>query len=181
MADPSTVTVRIESASTSDLNVQDVSTSSSSDDDEDDDDAQRSRTTNRQHHRSLSATQRQKSSTTSHQTIHHKHPSRLSADSTMMRLPTTNRPITAVSLPAKPSAYDNEWDLNTEQTLASSMSKRNPSCPSISPTTTRSKTPSPSTILPKRPLQQAPPVFTTTSECLGKNFFSLYIEKKNKT
>ena len=178
VADPSTVTVRIESASTSDLNVQDVSTTSSSSDVDDDDDLrgqERQSNPNVRHsQRSSSAVHRQHSSKLGdhhhHHSVHHqKHPSRLSADATSPMRGNQSRPITAVSLPSKPSTYDNEWDLDTEQALVATIQRRNPSCPSISPTTVRSKTPSPSAVVPKLLLQQAPPVFTTTSECLGNS------------
>jgi hypothetical protein len=168
VADPSKVTVRIESASTSDLNVQDVVTTSSSSSDEEDLRQQKhhnhndrltystSATNNRQHTPSLSINLN---------SLHHQRPSRLSTDvSNSMRVP-QSRPITAISLPAKPSAYDNEWDLDSACTLISSSQRRNPSCPSISPTNVRAKPSSQPLFTP----QQVPTVFTTTSECLGKN------------
>ncbi len=177
MADPSTVTVRIESASTSDLNVQDVSTTSSSNDDDNDDDDikqhRRKQTLNDSlNYRTSSAASHQTRSTIE---IHHKkknslnqkRPSHLNTDVNSMRVP-QSRPTTAISLPAKPSTYDNEWDFDSDQTLVSPVQRRNPSCPSISPTTIRSKSSSSqSPILPTFTPQQAPPVFTTTSECLG--------------
>ncbi len=174
MADPSTVTVRIESASTSDLNVQDVSTSSS-DHDEDDDELkqqQRSQTLiDRLSYRPSSSSSHQHTSSTvknnhHRNSQHQKRPSRLNTDLNAMRVP-QSRPTTAISLPAKPSAYDNEWDLDSAETLVSSVQRRNPSCPSISPTTIRSKASSQSPLLPTFSAQQAPPIFTTTSECLG--------------
>ncbi len=177
MADPSTVTVRIESASTSDLKVQDVvTTSSSSSDDDDDDDLQQQqqKQQNKNDHlnyRTASATNRRHTSalTTNNNSLRRKRPSRLTTDVTnSIRVP-QNRPITAVSLPAKPSAFDNEWDFDSAQTLVSTVQRRNPSCPSISPTNTRAK-PSSQSILTH---QQVPTVFTTTSECLGKKLFEL--------
>lgn len=80
------------------------------------------------------------------------------------------RPITAVSLPTKSSAYDNEWDIDSEPTSGSSPQQRkNPLLPSTSPIPVRIKSSSatPPTIQPKFSPQQAPPVFITTSECLG--------------
>jgi hypothetical protein len=74
--------------------------------------------------------------------------------------PSQLRPITAVSLPAKPSAFDNEWDLDLARTLIASNQQRNPSCPTISPLNVRAES-----ILTH---QQVPTVFTTTSQCLGK-------------
>ncbi len=92
--------------------------------------------------------------------LHQQRPSRLSTDvANTMRVP-QSRPITAVSLPAKPSTYDNEWDYDSTQTSLSTVSRRNPSCPSISPLNKRAK--------PSFVHQQVPTVFTTTSECLGK-------------
>jgi hypothetical protein len=168
VADPSTVTVRIESASTSDLNVQDVSTSSSSGDDEDEDLQQQKRKQKQNDRLTYHTSSAKHTSTIGNNrknSLHQKRPNRLSTD--RMRVP-NNRPITAVSLPAKPSAFDNEWDLDSAETLASSVPRRNPSCPSISPTTVRSRLSSQSPILPTYSPQQAPPVFTTTTECLGK-------------
>jgi hypothetical protein len=166
VADPSTVTVRIESASTSDLNVQDVVTTSSSSDD-DDDLQQQNNNNDRVHYRTSSTTNRRHTSalSTNHNPPHQQRASRLSTDATAsMHLP-QNRPITAVSLPAKPSAYDNEWDLDLARTLVSSAQRRNPSCPLIPPTNVRSKPLSKSILIH----QPVPTVFTTTSECLGKN------------
>jgi hypothetical protein len=162
VADPSTVTVRIESASKSDLNVQDVVTTSSSSSDDDDLHQQKS----------LSATNRRHTSALAHNnnSLHQQRPSRLSTDVTNTMLVPQSRPITAVSLPAKPSAYDNEWDYDSARTLVSSVSRRNPSCPSISPTNKRAK--------PSFLHQQVPTVFTTTSECLGKKKDNLIIFNK---
>ncbi len=186
MADPSTVTVRIESASTSDLNVQDVSTTSSSNDDDDDDLKQHGRKpTSNDHltyrtssavshrHKSVLGMNHKKTS------FHQKRPSRLSTDVNSMCVP-PSRPTTATSLPAKPSTYDNEWDFDSDQTSVSSFQRRNPSCPSISPITVRSKSSlSQSPILPTFTPQQAPPVFTTTSECLGNLKINRKKEKEN--
>ncbi|CAF0874467.1 unnamed protein product [Rotaria sordida] len=176
VADPSTVTVRIESASTSDLNVQDVSTTSSSDDDDNNELKQqrRKQTLNdRLNYQTLSATSRRHTSalgTNRHKnSFDQKRPNRLSTDINSVRVP-LSRPTTAVSLPAKSSASDNEWDLDSAQILVSSVQRRNPSCPSISPTLLRSKSSSQSPVLPTFIPQQAPPVFTTTSECLGTDF-----------
>jgi hypothetical protein len=179
VADPSTVTVRIESASTSDLNAQDVSTSSSSNDDNDDDDdvefkqhREKKTLIDRLNYRTSSAASRRHTSTIEvhrqKSSLHQKRPNRLNTDANSMRIP-QSRPTTAISLPAKSSTYDNEWDFESDQTLGSSTQRRNPSCPSISPTTVRSKSSSSSQspIVPKFSPQQAPPVFTTTSECLG--------------
>jgi hypothetical protein len=174
VADPSTVTVRIESASTSDLNVQDVSSSSSDDDDDDDLKQHRRKQTSlndRPMYRTSSAASRQHTSTIgiNHQkkSLHQKRPSRLNTDVNSMRVP-QSRPTTATSLPAKPSAYDNEWDLDADQTSVSSSQRRNPSCPSISPPTVRSKSSSSQSPVSRTfTPQPAPPVFTTTSECLG--------------
>jgi len=181
VADPSTVTVRIESASTSDLNVQDVSTTSSSNDDDDDDDIKqhrRKQTLNDSlNYRTSSAASHQHRSTLGvrhkKNSLHQKRPSHLSTDVNSMRV-SQSRPTTAISLPAKSSTYDNEWDFDSDQRLVSPVQRRNPSCPSISPTTMRSKSSSQSPILPTFTPQQAPPVFTTTSECLG----NLKINKK---
>lgn len=175
MADPSTVTVRIESASTSDLNVQDVSTTSSSNDDDDDDDLKQLRRqknlSERLTYRTSSAASRRHGPTVGihhkKNSFHQKRPSRLSTDVSAMRVP-QSRPTTAISLPAK-STYDNDWNFDSDQTIVSPTQRRNPSCPSISPTTVRLKSTSSSQspILPTFTPQQAPPVFTTTSECLG--------------
>ncbi len=178
MADPSTVTVRIESASTSDLNVQDVSTTSSSNDGNDDDDdfkqdQGKQTLIDSLNYRTSSAASRRNTSTIGmhhkKNSLHQKRPSRLkSTDVNSMRA-TPSRPTTAISLPGKSPTYDNEWDLDSDQTSGSSIQRRNPSCPSISPSTVRSKSSSlsQSPILPTFTPQQAPPVFTTTSECLG--------------
>ncbi len=178
MADPSTVTVRIESASTSDLNVQDVSTTSSSNEDNDDDDDfkqdQRKQTLiDRLNYRTSSAASPRHTPTIGvhrqKKSVHQKRPNRLkSTDVNSVRVP-PSRPTTAISLPAKSLTCENEWDVDSDQTLGSSMQRRNPSCPSISPITGRSKSSSltQSPILPTFTPQQAPPVFTTTSECLG--------------
>jgi hypothetical protein len=171
VADPSTVTVRIESASTNDLNVQDVSTSSSNDDDDDLKQQRRKQTlTDGLNYRPSSSTSQRHTSTVgnNHQrnSLRQKCPSRLTTDVNSMRV-SQSRPITAISLPAKASAYDNEWDLDSAQTLVSSLQQRNPSCPSISPSTIRSKSSSQSLASSTFSLQQVPPVFTTTSECLG--------------
>jgi hypothetical protein len=183
VADPSTVTVRIESASTSDLNVQDVLTTSSSSNDEDDDDElkqhrKKPTLTDRLHYRTSSAASRRHTSALGvHQkknSLNQKRPSRLSTDVNAMRT-SSSRPTTAISLPAKTSTYDNEWDFDSDQVALSTTQRRNPSCPSISPTTVRSKSSSSqSPILPPFTPQQAPPVFTTTSECLGN------LEKEKK-
>ncbi len=165
MADPSTVTVRIESASKSDLNVQDVVTTSSSSDE--DDDLKQRKTPDRPNHQTSSATNRRHTSalTPNHHSLRQQRPSRLSTDATnSMRVP-QNRPITAISLPAKPSAFDNEWDLDSASTFVSTTKQRNPSCPSISPTNTPAKLSSQSIFT----FQQVPMIFTTTSECLGKD------------
>jgi hypothetical protein len=165
--------VRIESASTSDLNVQDVVTTSSSS--SDDDDLQHQKNHDRlTYSTSLTNNRRNTSALSTHSnSVHQQRPSRLSTDvSNSMRLP-QSRPITAVSLPAKPSAYDNEWDLDSGRTLVSTSQRRNPSCPSISPTNIRSKRSS-QVIFTHQPVptvfthQPVPDVFTTTSECLGK-------------
>ncbi|CAF0720426.1 unnamed protein product [Adineta ricciae] len=171
VADPSTVTVRIQSASTSDLNVQDVDTGSS-DDDEDADDLRRKcdrkKIRERIQTRPSSGNIRQNPSAlvTNHNPSFQQRTGRKSADVTSsMRLPPT-RPTTAVSLPANPSAFDNDWDLDIAETFNSSNPRRNPSCPSISPIIARSKPPTQSIFAH----QAAPAVFTTTSECLGKEF-----------
>ena len=181
VADPSKVTVRIESASTSDLNVQDVVTTSSSDEEDvlqqqrkqmhiDRLHNQISSTTNRRHTSALTTTnpiplQQQHH----HHHHHHRRPSRLSTDViSSMRVP-QSRPITAVSLPAKPFAYDNEWDVDCVRTVVSPVQRRNPSCPSIPPASGRTKSPSQSMFIH----QQVPPVFTTTTECLGTTEFRL--------
>ena len=169
MADPSTVTVRIESASTGDLSVQDVSTTSSSENDNDDDDPN----IQMRLARSLSASHRTRISTVRNsqaKSVHQNRSSRLNTDANGSMQILISRPTTAVSLPSKSSNYDNEWDLDKEQVFGSSLFQRNPSCPSISPISNRSKTPSPLSHLPKFILQQAPPIFTTTSECLGRKF-----------
>ncbi|CAF4335496.1 unnamed protein product, partial [Rotaria socialis] len=174
VADPSTVTVRIESASANDLNVQDVLTSSSSD--EDDELKQQCKKQNivdrLGHHKLATANRRHTSGLEkNHRThsLHQKRPNRLSTDANTMYVP-LSRPITAISLPAKSPVSDNEWDLDSAQTLVSSSQRRNPSCPSISPITARSKSSSQSPLLQKFSPQQAPSVFTTTSECLGTDF-----------
>ncbi|CAF2731649.1 unnamed protein product [Rotaria sp. Silwood2] len=170
VADPSTVTVRIESASTSDLNVQDVVTTSSSDDD---DLQQRKQQNNndRFNYRISSATSRRHTpsiginNNNNNNSSQRQRPSRLTTDVTNSVRVSQNRPITAVSLPAKPSAYDNEWDLDSARTLVASVQRRNPSCPLISPTNIRAP-PSSQSIFAH---QLVPTVFTTTSECLGKD------------
>ncbi|CAF2109500.1 unnamed protein product [Rotaria magnacalcarata] len=176
VADLSTVTVRIESASANDLNVQDVSTSSSSSSDEDDELKQQRKkqnTVDRLGHHKLAAANRRHTSglRNNHhtQSLHQKRPNRLSTDANAMRVP-LSRPTTAISLPAKSSASDNEWDLDSAQTLLLSSQRRNPSCASISPIIARSKSSSQSPLLQNFSPQQAPPVFTTTSECLGTDF-----------
>ncbi|CAF4002142.1 unnamed protein product [Rotaria magnacalcarata] len=170
VADLSTVTVRIESASANDLNVQDVSTSSSSSSDEDDELKQQRKkqnTVDRLGHHKLAAANRRHTSglRNNHhtQSLHQKRPNRLSTDANAMRVP-LSRPTTAISLPAKSSASDNEWDLDSAQTLLLSSQRRNPSCASISPIIARSKSSSQSPLLQNFSPQQAPPVFTTTSE-----------------
>jgi hypothetical protein len=167
--------VRIESASTSDLNVQDVSTSSSNDDADDNDLKQHQRgqtSTDHLSYRTSSAASHRHTSPRGiphkKKSPHQKRSSRLNTDVNSIHVP-PSRPITAASLPAKPSAYGNDWDFDSDQQVIPSVQRRNPSCPSISPTTGRSKSsssqsPISSTFTP----QQAPPVFTTTSECLGK-------------
>lgn len=168
MADPSTVTVRIESASTSDLNVQDVVTASSSDDDDDDDESNFRARSVRPTARSSSATNPVQTSVVRKsvaKSAQQKLSARLSTDiGHPIRLPKP-RPTTAVSLPSKTSMFDNEWDLDFEQTLPSPTNQRNLSA---SPTTTRSKTPSPSSTRPKLTIHQAPLIFTTTSERFSK-------------
>ena len=168
VADPSTVTVRIESASTSDLNVQDVLTTSSSSDDEDDN-ALRQHNADRLSHQISSTTNRRQTSAlsaTNNPTRRRHRPNRLSTDVTNTMHVPQSRPITAVSLPAKPSAFDNEWDLDSAHMLVSTVQRRNPSCPSIPPAPTRAKPTSQPILIH----QQVPTVFTTTSECLGKDF-----------
>jgi len=169
VADPSTVTVRIESASTSDLNVQDVVTtsSSSSSDDELQQQKQQNNNNDRLHYRTSSTTNRRHTSalSTNHNPPYQQRASRLSTDATASAHLPQNRPITAVSLPAKPSAYDNEWDLDLACKLVSSSQRRNPSCPLIPPPNVLSKSSSKSVLIH----QPVPTVFTTTSECLGKN------------
>ncbi|CAF3752018.1 unnamed protein product [Rotaria sp. Silwood1] len=172
VADPSKVTVRIESASASDLNVQDVVTTSSSSDDDDLQQQQRqqnnndrfnyriSSANNRRHTPSIGINNNNNNSSSKRQ-----RPSRLTTDVTSSTRISQNRPITAVSLPAKPSAYDNEWDLDSARVLVSSVQRRNPSCPLISPTNVRAP-PSSQSIFTH---QLVPTVFTTTSECLGKD------------
>jgi hypothetical protein len=174
VADPSTVTVRIESASTSDLNVQDVLTTSSSDNDDDDNLKSRHRrqtSIDRLNSRSSSTNGRRHTSAIGNDhhkhSLHKKRPSHLNTDANSMRV-TVTRPPTAVSLPGKSLAYDNEWDIDLAVPLLPSTQRRNPSCPSISPTTLRSKSSLQSPVSPTFTAQQAPPVFTTTSECLGK-------------
>ncbi|CAF3622372.1 unnamed protein product [Rotaria sp. Silwood1] len=173
VADPSKVTVRIESASASDLNVQDVVTTSSSSDDDDLQQQQRqqnnndrfnyriSSANNRRHTPSIGINNNNNNSSSSKR----QRPSRLTTDVTSSTRISQNRPITAVSLPAKPSAYDNEWDLDSARVLVSSVQRRNPSCPLISPTNVRAP-PSSQSIFTH---QLVPTVFTTTSECLGKD------------
>ncbi|CAF1100973.1 unnamed protein product [Adineta steineri] len=183
VADPSTVTVRIEGASTSDLNVQDVLTTSSSNDDDDDNNDLKSRRrkqtlTDRFNHHSSSSTRRRHTSAVGHHHHHHhhhknslhqKHLSRMSTDSNSMPVP-FNRPTTAVSLPLKSSAYDNKWDIDSPETSVTSIPRRNPSCPSISPTLIRSKPSAQSPVSSSFTPQPAPPVFTTTSEFLRTDF-----------
>jgi len=187
VADPSTVTVRIECASTSDLNVQDVSTTSSSSNDEEDDDElkqlrKKQTLSERLYHQTSSTANRHQTSVlglpNAKKSVHQKRPSRLSTDANSMRA-ALNRPITAISLPSKPSTYDNDWDIDIEPNLSSTIQRRNPSCPSISPTTVRSKSSSQSPILPAFTPQQAPPVFTTTTECLGNNDAFNYLFKES--
>ncbi|CAF3716856.1 unnamed protein product [Rotaria sordida] len=168
VADPSTVTVRIESASTSDLNVQDVVTTSSSDDDDDLQQRRQQNNNDRFGYRISSATSSRRQTTSvrinNNNSSQRQRPSRLTTDTTSsMRVP-KNRPITAVSLPAKPSACDNEWDLDSARILVSSVQRRNPSFPLISPTNAHPK-PSSQPIFTH---QHVPTIFTTTSECLGK-------------
>jgi hypothetical protein len=164
VADPSTVTVRIESASTSDLNVQDVVTTSSSDDDDDNALRQQNNTDRLSH--PVSNRRHTSALTSNNASLHHHRPTRLSTDvANSIRVP-QSRPITAVSLPAKPSAFDNEWDFDSARTLVSTSQRRNPSCPSIPPITTSAKPTSQPILIH----QQVPTVFTTTSECLGKDF-----------
>ena len=172
VADPSTVTVRIESASASDLNVQDVSTSSSNDDEEDE--AFKGRRTRQtlNYRPSSAASSRHVSPVDPHRartSLHRQRPNHLNTEMSAMRVSPT-RPITAVSLPAKPSAYDNEWAIDSEQIAEAFPQQRpNPPFPSTSPIAVRTKSTSatPPTIQPKYSPQQAPPVFITTSECLG--------------
>ena len=167
MADPSKVTVRIENASASVIDVQDVSTSSSSSDFDDDDDDRRRKQRSSNRSSSSAASRRRTSDRGQHKpnSRHPTRPSRLSTDpANSMRLP-QSRPITAVSLPGKTSAYDNEWDLESEPASLTSNHRRNPSCPSISPTHGRSKQSSP--VLPKFAHQPAPNIFTTTAQYLG--------------
>ena len=169
MADPSKVTVRIESASNSDLNVQDVVTTSSSDEEDAPEQQRKQRQIDRLHNQISSATNRRHTSaltTTNTMTAHQRRPSRLSTDVTSsMRVP-QSRPITAVSLPAKPFAYDNEWDVDCTRTVISPVQRRNPSCPAIPPSVARAKSPS----QPVFVHQHVPTVFTTTTECLGRDF-----------
>lgn len=166
------MTVRIESASTSDLNVQDVSTTSSSSEDEDDEAFKGRRTKQTLSYRpSSAASSRHVSPVEAHRardSLHRKRPSHLNTEMNAMRVSPT-RPITAISLPAKPSAYDNEWDFDSDQVSGSSPQRRSPCFPSNSPTAAqgRSFSSTQSTIQPKFSPQQAPPVFITTSECLG--------------
>lgn len=163
VADPSTVTVRIEGASTSDLNVQDVvSTSSSSSSLSDDgrDKHQHQQNNHRPSYHASTATNRSQTPTV---VTHDKLSARSSIDTTSSSRTGSSRPNTAASLPAKTSASANEWDLECQKRLASSAPRRNPSCPSISPNNVRVK--SSSMLLH----QQVPSVFTTTSECLGKD------------
>jgi hypothetical protein len=181
VADLSALTVRIESVSTSDLNVQDVSSISSLDDADDTDDdidaddelrrqSKQHKQSNRLNSRSSFAVRHRHGSNKSNpckMPVRHKHPTRINTDAGSSMRVLHARPITAVSLPAKTSAYDNDWDLDNEQAFVSNIQRRNPSCPSISSMTARSKTPSPSRIEPKLILQHAPTIFTTTSECLG--------------
>ncbi|CAF1549309.1 unnamed protein product [Rotaria magnacalcarata] len=171
VADPSKVTVRIESASTSDLNVQDVVTTPSSDNDDDDDELQQQKQQNnndRFNYRISSAVSRRHApslGTNNNSSFQQKRPSRLPTDERSLVRLSQSRPITAVSLPAKPSAYDNEWDLDSARTLVSSAQRRNPSCPLISPTNIRAKSSSQAIFTH----HQVPTVFTTTFECLGQD------------
>ena len=156
VADPSTVTVRIEGTSTSDLNVQDVVTASSSSSSVSEDGHHHRQDKQQNHHR----TNRSQTPTVAG---HDKSMARSSTDTSSSTRTTSSRPNTAVSLPTKTSASANEWDLDSEQPPVSSAQRRNPSCPSISPSNTRAKS---SSMLLQ---QQVPSVFTTTSECLGKD------------
>ena len=164
VADPSKVTVRIENAPVGAIDVQDVSTSSSDTDDFDGDRRRKQLSGNR----SSSAASRRRTSDREHHKSNARHtmrPSRLSTNPAgSMRLP-QSRPITAVSLPGKTSAYDNEWDLESEPAFLTSNHRRNPSCPSISPIHGRSKQSSP--VLPKFAHQPVPNIFTTTAQYLG--------------
>lgn len=166
MADPSKVTVRIESASNSDLNVQDVVTTSSSDDEDVLEQHRKQKQIDRLHNQISSTTNRRHTSALPTTTAHQRRPSRLSTDVTQsMRVP-QSRPITAVSLPAKPFAHDNEWDVDCTHTVVSPVQRRNPSCPAIPPSVARAKSPSQPVFIH----QQVPTVFTTTRECLGRDF-----------
>ena len=149
VADPSTVTVRIENASNCDLNVQDVLTASSSSSSSPDDFK----------HRQDSIHGRRGYRTS----IVENNANASQRSRTSSRIP-QNRPITAVSLPAKTSAYDNEWDLDSARTLVTSNQRRNPSYPVIPPEEKRVRSPTQSIFI----AQQVPTVFTTTSEYLGK-------------
>lgn len=173
VADPSTVTVRIESASTSDLNVQDVVTTSSSDEDDRQEQPQQSNT-ERFSYRISSSTSRRNTSAigTMNGSGQLQRPSRLTKDKTnSMQIP-QNRPITAVSLPAKSTTFDNEWNIGANRSLASSIQRRNPSCPLISATNLHAKA-SCQSVFSHQP---APDVFTTTSECLGIKMISQLID-----
>ncbi|CAF0947014.1 unnamed protein product [Didymodactylos carnosus] len=122
--DPNTVNVRIQSASTSDLNVQDVSSDSESD-------PSLSAVYSYQRDRAYSCIKM------NHKQQRHKQPLSSSNDTNndvrdVRRLNTdtitsTLRPITANSLPSKPN---DDWD--PQNSVGMVISRRNPSCPIIS-------------------------------------------------
>ena len=169
MAYASTVTMRIESASTSDINVQDVSTASSSDDDLQQE-SRKKILTDRHNFEKLSLKNHRSSSAirTNHHpnATHRKRSSDLNANINSMHTPRI-RPTTTVSLPTKSPTSDNQWNLDSTQISASSIQQRNPSCPSISSRPVYSKSLSSSSLLSNFTLQQVPPIFTTSYKCLG--------------
>ncbi|UJR27671.1 hypothetical protein I4U23_008951 [Adineta vaga] len=187
VADPSTVTVCIESASRSDLNVQDVLTSSPSDDDDDDDDfkstGRKQMLTDRFNYRSSSTASLRRTPALGNHHHHHHHrknsfqhtsSGRFSTDSSAIRT-SISRPTTAGLAVSKSSAYENEWVIDSSETLVSPVQRTNTAYPTPSPTTARSKassSPTQASISTTFTPQQAPSVFTTTSEFLGTDIRS---------
>ncbi|CAF0749551.1 unnamed protein product [Adineta ricciae] len=185
VADPSTVTVCIESASRSDLNVQDVLTSSPSEDDDDEDEfkpkGRKQMLTDRFNYRSSSTASRQRTPALGNH--HHNHrknsfqhtlSGRLSTDSNARRA-STGRPTTAGSLQSKSTVYENEWVIDSSETVVSPVLRTNPSYSTVTSTAANSKSsssPKQQTVSSTFTPQQAPSVFTTTSEFLGTDFRS---------